>query len=89
MSINTLAITEPEFAKSQTITILEITALYLTALISLAKVILIILKETSNIDTINEMRKTVLAIIIEREFEKIVKFLINSNTRVNLYKPHG
>ena len=88
MGINTLAIIEPKFAKSQTTTILEVIALYLAALISLAKVTSMILKEIPNIDTVNEIRKTVLAITIEREFEKTVEFLINSNARVNLHKSH-
>ena len=50
---------------------------------------LIILKETPNIDTINETGKIALAVIIERGFEKVVEFLVNSGARVNLYKPHG
>ena len=86
MGIDTLAVIEPKFAGSQTTTILKVTALYLAALIGLAKVALIILKETSNIDTINETGKIALAVIIERGFKKVVEFLVNSSTRVNLYK---
>ena len=89
MGIDTLAVPEPEFAVSQTTTILEVTALYLTTSIGLAKVASMILKETPNIDAVDETGKTVLAVAIERGFEKAVEFLANSGARVDLHEPHG
>ena len=89
VGIDTLAVTEPEFAGSQTTTILEVTALHLAASMGLAKVASMILKETPNIDAVDETGKTALAVAIERGFEKAVEFLVNSGARVDLHEPHG
>lgn len=89
VGIDTLAVTEPEFAGSQTTTILEVTALYLAASMGLAKVASMILKETPNIDAVDGTGKIVLAVVIERGFEKAVEFLVNSGARVDLHEPHG
>lgn len=68
---------------------LEVTALHLAASMGLAKVASMLLKETSNIDAVDETGKTALAVAIERGFEKAVEFLVNSGSRVDLRTDHG
>ena len=67
----------------------EVTALHLAASMGLAKVAAMLLKETSNIDAIDETGNTALAVAMERGFEKAVEFLVNSGARVDLRERHG
>ena len=67
----------------------EVTALHLAASMGLAKVASMLLKETPNIDAVDETGKTALAVAIERGFEKAVEFLVNSGACVDLHTDHG
>jgi ankyrin repeat protein len=67
----------------------EVTALHLAASMGLAKVASMLLKETPNIDALDETGKTALTVAIERGFEKAVEFLVNSGARVDLRDYHG
>lgn len=67
----------------------EVTALHLAASMGLAKVASMLLKETPNIDAVDETGKTALAVAIERGFEKAVEFLVNSGACVDLRCDHG
>lgn len=67
----------------------EVTALHLAASMGLAKVASMLLKETPNIDAVDETGKTALAVAIERGFEKAVEFLVNSGACVDLQCDHG
>ncbi len=55
----------------------------------LAKVASMLLKQTPNIDAVDETGKTTLAVAIERGFEKAVQFLVNSGACVDLRLHHG
>lgn len=67
----------------------EVTALHLAASMGLAKVASMLLKETPNIDAVDETGKTALAVAIERGFEKAVEFLVYSGACVDLQCDHG
>ncbi|KAI9859761.1 MAG: hypothetical protein M1813_006478 [Trichoglossum hirsutum] len=67
----------------------EVTALHLAASMGLAKVASMLLKETPNIDAVDETGKTALAVAMERGFEKAVEFLVNSGACVDLRHDHG
>ncbi|KAH0536013.1 hypothetical protein FGG08_007096 [Glutinoglossum americanum] len=67
----------------------EVTALHLAASMGLARVASMLLKETPNIDALDETGKTALTVAIERGFEKAVEFLINNGARVDLRDGHG
>ena len=67
----------------------EVTALHLAASMGLAKVASMLLKETPNIDAVDETGKTALAVAMERGFEKAVEFLVTSGACVNLRHEHG
>ena len=55
----------------------------------LAKIASLLLKETTNIDAVDETDKTALALALERGFEKAVELLINSGACVDLRHDHG
>ena len=76
-------------AKMRASRIPEVTALHLAASMGLAKVASMLLKETPNIDAVDETGKTALAVAMERGFEKAVEFLINSGASVDLHHEHG
>jgi ankyrin repeat protein len=67
----------------------EVTALHLAASMGLAKVAAMLLKETPNIDAVDENGNTALAVAIERGFEKAVEFLVISGACVGLGHQHG
>ena len=67
----------------------EVTALHLAASMGLAKVASTLLKETPNIDAVDETGKTALTVAMERGFEKAVEFLVNSGAFVDLKQEHG
>lgn len=67
----------------------EVTALHLAASMGLAKIASLLLKETTNIDAVDETGKTALALALERGFEKAVEFLLNSGACVDLRHRHG
>lgn len=67
----------------------EVTALHLAASIGLAKIASLLLKETTNIDVVDETGKTALALALEQGFEKAVEFLLNSGACVDLRHEHG
>lgn len=67
----------------------EVTALHLAASIGLAKIASLLLKETTNIDAVDETGKTALALALEQGFEKAVEFLLNSGACVDLRHEHG
>ncbi|KAL9020272.1 MAG: hypothetical protein Q9185_002452 [Variospora sp. 1 TL-2023] len=75
--------------KIKTSRIPEVTALHLAASMGLAKIASLLLKETTNIDAVDETGKTALALALERGFEKAVEFLINSGACVDLRHEHG
>lgn len=76
-------------AKIKTSRIPEVTALHLAASMGLAKVASMLLKETPNIDAVDETGKTALIVAMERGFEKAVEFLVNSGACVDLRHEHG
>ena len=67
----------------------EVTALHLAASMGLAKVASLILKETPNIDAVDNSGKTALALAMERGFEKAAEFLVNSGASIDLGSDHG
>lgn len=67
----------------------EVTALHLAASMGLAKVASMLLKQTPNIDAVDETGKTALTVAMERGFEKAVEFLVNSGASVDLRSDHG
>ena len=75
--------------KIKTSRIPEVTALHLAASMGLAKIASLLLKETTNIDAVDETGKTALALALERGFEKAVEFLLNSGACVDLRHEHG
>ena len=75
--------------KIKTSRIPEVTALHLAASMGLAKIASLLLKETTNIDAVDETGKTALALALERGFEKAVEFLVNSGACVDLRHEHG
>lgn len=75
--------------KIKTSRIPEVTALHLAASMGLAKIASLLLKETTNIDAVDETGKTALALALERGFEKAVEFLIISGACVDLRHEHG
>ena len=76
-------------AKMRSGRIPEVTALHLAASMGLARVASMLLKETPNIDAVDETGKTALTVAMERGFEKAVEFLINGGALVNLHDDHG
>jgi len=75
--------------KIKTSRIPEVTALHLAASMGLAKIASLLLKETTNIDAVDETGKSALALALERGFEKAVEFLIISGACVDLRHEHG
>ncbi len=75
--------------KMKTSRIPEVTALHLAASMGLAKIASLLLKETTNIDAVDETGKTALTLALERGFEKAVEFLVNSGACVDLRHEHG
>lgn len=67
----------------------EVTALHLAASMGLARVASMLLKETPNIDAVDETGKTALTVAMERGFEKAVEFLIKGGALVDLREEHG
>lgn len=67
----------------------EVTALHLAASMGLAKVASLLIKESGDIDAVDETGKTALALAMDRGFEKAVEFLINSGANVDLGSEHG
>lgn len=67
----------------------EVTALHIAASMGLAKVASMLIKETADIDAVDETGKTALALAMERGFEKAVGFLVNSGACVDLTHSHG
>ncbi|WEW56343.1 hypothetical protein PRK78_001786 [Emydomyces testavorans] len=67
----------------------EVTALHLAASMGLAKVGSMLLKETPNVDAVDETGKTALTVAMERGFEKAVEFLLTSGACVDLHTEHG
>lgn len=67
----------------------EVTALHLAASMGLAKVAAMLLKETPNIDAVDETGNTALTMAIDKGFEKAVEFLITSGACVDLRHTHG
>jgi ankyrin repeat protein len=69
--------------------VLEVTALHLAASMGLARVASMLLKESPNIDAVDETGKTALAVAMESGFEKAVEFLVSSGAAVNLHETQG
>ncbi|KAL8730751.1 MAG: hypothetical protein Q9166_003821 [cf. Caloplaca sp. 2 TL-2023] len=80
---------EPWETKIKSSRIPEVTALHLAASMGLAKIASLLLKETTNIDAVDETGKTALGLALERGFEKAVELLINSGACVDLRHDHG
>lgn len=80
---------EPWETKIKSSRVPEVTALHLAASMGLAKIASLLLKETSNIDAVDETGKTALGLALERGFEKAVELLINSGACVDLRHDHG
>lgn len=80
---------EPWETKIRSSRIPEVTALHLAASMGLAKIASLLLKETSNIDAVDETIKTALGLALERGFEKAVELLVNSGACVDLRHDHG
>jgi ankyrin repeat protein len=78
-----------EPAKGLSNQILEVTSLHLAASMGLARVAAMLLKETTDIDAMDETGKTALAVAIEKGFEKAVEFLVYSGACVDLHTDHG
>ncbi len=66
----------------------EVTALHLAASMGLAKVAAMLVKETSNIDAMDETG-TALAVAMERGFEEAAELLVNNGAGVDLRHHHG
>lgn len=69
--------------------VLEVTALHLAASMGLARVASMLLKETPNIDAVDQTGKTALDVAMERGFEKAVEFLVSNGAAVNLHETKG
>ena len=67
----------------------EVTALHLAASMGLAKVASLLIKESGDIDAVDDSGKTALALAMERGFQKAVEFLVNSGAKVDLRTEHG
>ena len=67
----------------------EVTALHLAASMGLAKVASLLIKESGDIDAVDDSGKTALALAMERGFQKAVEFLVNSGAKVDLTTEHG
>ena len=67
----------------------EVTALHLAASMGLAKVASLLIRESGDIDAVDDTGKTALALAMERGFERAVEFLINSGASVDLGSGHG
>ena len=67
----------------------EVTALHLAASMGLAKVASLLIRESGDIDAVDDTGKTALALAMERGFERAVEFLINSGANVDLGTAHG
>ena len=67
----------------------EVTALHLAASMGLAKVASLILKETPDINAVDNTGKTALALAMERGFEKAAEILVNNGASVDLRNDHG
>lgn len=67
----------------------EVTALHLAASMGLAKVASLLIRESGDIDAVDNTGKTALALAMERGFERAVEFLINSGASVDLSSGHG
>ncbi len=76
-------------AKLSATRIPEVTALHLAASMGLARVASMLLRQTPNIDAVDETGKTALAVAMERGFEKAVEFLLHSGACVDLRNDHG
>ena len=79
---------EPRETKIRSSRIPEVTALHLAASMGLAKIASLLLKETSNIDAVDETGKTALGLTLERGFEKAVELLVDSGACVDLRHDH-
>ncbi|KAL8636119.1 MAG: hypothetical protein Q9228_006451 [Teloschistes exilis] len=75
--------------KIQSSRYLEVTILHLAASIGLAKIASLLLKETTNIDAVDETGKPALALALELGFEKALEFLLHSGGCVDLRYDHG
>jgi len=80
---------EPWETKIKSSRIPEVTALHLAASMGLAKIASLLVKETTNIDAVDETGKTALVLALERGFEKAVELLVNSGACVDLRHDHG
>lgn len=80
---------EPWETKIKSSRIPEVTALHLAASMGLAKIASLLLKETTNIDAVDETGKTALGLAMERGFEKAVNLWVNSGACVDLRHDHG
>lgn len=67
----------------------EVTALHLAASMGLARVASLLIRESGDIDAVDDTGKTALALAMERGFERAVEFLINSGASVDLGSGHG
>ena len=67
----------------------EVTALHLAASMGLARVASLLIKDTGDIDALDETGKSALALAIIRGFEKAAEFLVTNGARVDLTSEHG
>ena len=67
----------------------EVTALHLAASMGLAKVASFLIKESGDIDAVDDTGKTALTLAVERGFERAAEFLIKSGASVNLGSAYG
>ena len=88
-TITNLGDEEPWETRIKSSRIPEVTALHLAASMGLAKIASLLLKETTNIDAVDETGKTALGLALERGFEKAVELLVNSGACVDLRHEHG
>ena len=89
-SANTLRHTsDDESAKWKSSGMPEVTALHLAASMGLARVAALLVKESGDIDAVDDTGKTALVLAMERGFEKAVEFLVNSGAKVDLGSEHG
>ncbi|KAL8952932.1 MAG: hypothetical protein Q9222_001191 [Ikaeria aurantiellina] len=75
--------------KIKTCRIPELTALHLAVSMGLARIASLLLKETTNVDAVDENGKTPFVLALERGFEKAIEFLINSGASVDLRNASG
>lgn len=88
-SAETLRQTSDEIETWQPSPMPEVTALHLAASMGLARVAALLVKESRDIDAVDDSGKTALVLAMERGFEKAAEFLINSGARVDLSTEHG